>query len=104
MAICLNHYQNLKTTEVKDKIKYSIYADKNGQLIQAIGIGFQTPNTVKSYIVNKAQLGKAADVSPVPTVLVVDKKRKILFEYISPNYKKRISSGMFLAVLKSLSK
>jgi hypothetical protein len=35
-------------------------------------------------------------------VLVLDKTGLILFEYISPNYQKRMSGRMLLAVLKSI--
>ncbi|MEP6647087.1 MAG: peroxiredoxin-like family protein [Saprospiraceae bacterium] len=104
VAISPEDYQNLKTTEEKDSIKYSLYSDKDGKFIQDIGIAFQTPTRVKDYITTSGQKGKTADVLPVPTVMIVDKGGKILFEYINPNYKERISSDMIMAVLKTLVK
>lgn len=102
VAISPDDFQNLKNTEEKDSIKYSLFSDKDGKFIQDIGIAFQTPTMVKGYIATKGQKGKTSDVIPVPTVLIVDKEGKILFEYINPNYKERLPSEMLLAVLKTL--
>ena len=104
VAISPDNYQNLKNTEEKNSIKYSLYSDTNGKFIQEIGIVFQTPTMMKGYIAIKGQKGKISDVIPVPTIMVVNKEGKILFEYINPNYKERISSEMLLAVLKILKK
>lgn len=102
VAISPDDFQNLKNTEEKDSIKYSLFSDKEGEFIKDIGIAFETPTMVKGYIATKGQKGNTSDVIPVPTVLVVDKEGKILFEYINPNYKERLSSEMLLAVLKTI--
>jgi len=57
---------------------------------------------MKGYIATKDQKGKTAEVMPAPTVMIVDQKGKILFEYINPNYKERLSEEMLIAVLKVL--
>jgi peroxiredoxin len=102
VAISPDDYQNLKSTEEKDKINYQLYADKDGTFIQEIGIAFQTPLMVKGYIATKGQKGKTSEVLPVPTVMIVNTNGEILFEYINPNYKQRISGDMLLAVLKTI--
>lgn len=102
VAISPDDVKNLKPTIEKDSIKYKLYSDSDGNLIKKIGIAYKTPVMVKGYIAGKTQ-GKISEVLPVPTVMVIDTKGEILFEYINPNYKKRISSGMLLAVLKSLN-
>lgn len=100
VAISPDDYQNLKNTEEKDTINYQLYTDQDGKLIQEIGIAFKTSLTVKGYIATKNQKGKTSEVLPVPTVMIVNTKGEILFEYINPNYKQRISGDMLLAVLK----
>ena len=45
-----------------------------------------------------------SDLLPVPTVMIVNQKGVIQFEYINPNYKERLSSEMLLEVLKTLKK
>ncbi len=104
VAISPDDYQNLKNTEEKDSIKYTLLSDKEGAFISEIGIAFKTPTMMKGYIAAKGQIGKTAEVIPVPTVMIVDQKGKILFEYINPNYKVRLSGAMLLAVLKTLPK
>lgn len=102
IAISPDDFQNLKATEDNDNIRYQLYSDPNGNFIQDIGIAFQTPKMLKDFISSKEQKGKISEVMPVPTVMVLDKDGNILFEYINPNYKQRISSEMLLAVLKVL--
>lgn len=102
IAISPDDFRNLKNTEDKNGIHYNLYSDPNGKLIQDIGIAFSTPTLVKGYIATKGMKGKASEILPVPTVMIVDKKGKTLFEYINPNYKERISGEMLLAVLKTI--
>jgi peroxiredoxin len=102
VAISPDDYRNLKNTEEKDKIKYQVLSDKDGAFIKQIGIAFQTPSAIKGYVESKGQKGETASVLPVPTVLVINKKGEILFEYINPNYKQRINGDMLLAVLKTI--
>jgi peroxiredoxin len=101
IAISPDDYRNLKPSEEKNNTNYKLFSDVDGTLIKKIGIGFTpSPGTI-SYITKKT-IGKTTEVLPVPTVLVLDTKGEILFEYISPNYKQRISPELLLAVLKNL--
>lgn len=102
VAISPDHYSNLKDTGAKNKLNYTLLSDPNGNLIKKTGIAFGTPLIIKGYAVAKGQKGAVSSVMPVPTVMVINKEQEILFEYINPNYKKRIESKMLLAVLKSL--
>ena len=102
VAISPDDYRNLKPTIQKDNINYTLLSDPNGNFIQDIGIAFKTPDTMKSFIATKGQKGETSGALPVPTVMVVDQKGEIKFEYINPNYKVRISGEMLLAVLKTI--
>ena len=77
-------------------------SDPNGEFIQQIGIAFKTSSSLKEYITGKGQKGETSSVMPAPTVMIVDKKGVIKFEYINPNYKERISGETLLSVLKTL--
>jgi len=57
---------------------------------------------LKGFIATKGQKGEPSEIMPVPTVMIVNEKGKILFEYLNPNYKERISGEMLLAVLKTI--
>ncbi len=101
IAVSPDDYRNLKPTIQEDNVKYKVYSDPNGEFIQQVGIAFTaSPNTME-YISNKT-IGKTTEILPVPTVLVLNTKGEILFEYISPNYKQRISPELLLAVLENL--
>ena len=70
---------------VEDKLNYTLYSDSNFDLIKAMGLAF---------------LDGDSDLNPVPALFVVETDGTIVFEYISPNYKQRISSNLLLDVLK----
>lgn len=102
IAISPDNYHILSDTTKEDHLNYQLYSDVNAQLIQAIGIGFKTPEKSKKYIFNKTKY-EPTEILPVPTVMIVNKKGEILFEYINPNYKKRLSENMLLAVTEALN-
>jgi len=101
IAVSPDDYKNLKPSVEKNKTTYKLYSDADGSFIKNIGIGFTPSSGTTAYIAKKT-IGKTTDVLPVPTVLVLNKNGEILFEYISPNYKQRISPELLLAVLKNL--
>jgi len=101
IAISPDDYLNLQGTAEKAKTGYQLYSDAKGELLKVTGIAFQMPKDYKEYITSKNK-GYVAEVLPVPTLMVIDKKGIILFEYINPNYKQRISAKLLLAVLKNL--
>ena len=101
IAVSPDDYRNLKPSVEKNNMNYKLYSDADGSFIKNIGIGFTPSSGTTSYIAQKT-IGKTTEVLPVPTVMVLNKKGEILFEYISPNYKQRISPELLLAVLKNL--
>jgi hypothetical protein len=50
----------------------------------------------------KRTLGEVTELLPVPTLMIIDTEAEILFEYINPNYRKRISPELLMAILKAL--
>ena len=102
VAISPDDFKNLQATIENNNTKYKLLSDPNGEFIQQIGIAFKTSSSLKEYITGKGQKGETSSVMPAPTVMVVDKKGVIKFEYINPNYKERISGEMLLSVLKTL--
>jgi peroxiredoxin len=101
IAISPDNYKNLKPTIDADEVAYQLYADPGAKFIQEVGIGFETPEKAKPFIVERTSF-EASNVLPVPTVMIVDSSGTILFEYINPNYKVRLSSELLLASLKAL--
>ena len=102
VAISPDDFKNLQATIENNDTKYKLLSDPNGEFIQQIGIAVKTSSSLKEYITGKGQKGETSSVMPAPTVMIVDKKGVIKFEYINPNYKERISGEMLLSVLKTL--
>ncbi len=102
VAISPDAYTELRSTLEEPEISYPLYSDAEGQLIQKLGIAYKTPLKIKGYLATKKREGKTSEVMPVPSVLVVDQDGLILFEYINPDYKTRLSADVLLAVLSKL--
>ena len=103
VAISPDDYKNLQSTIENNSTKYKLLSDPNGKFIKEIGIAFKTSSSLKEYIIGKGQKGETSSVMPAPTVMIVDKKGVIKFEYINPNYKERIGGEMLLSVLRTIN-
>lgn len=101
VAISPDQEEKLEETAIKDEIKYQLFSDGSGELTKAAGIAFQAPERYGQRLLDWSD-GKNKGYLPVPSVFVLDTKGEILFEYINPNYKKRLSGELLLAVLKVL--
>ncbi|MTH17397.1 peroxiredoxin-like family protein [Flavobacterium sp. LC2016-01] len=101
IAISPDSPENLKITEEKDKVKYTLLSDSKGELIKAAGIAYQAPENYKT-VINVHSNGINTSLLPVPSVFVVNTEADILFEYISPDFKQRISAELLVSVLKNL--
>ncbi|MBF4517749.1 AhpC/TSA family protein [Flavobacterium sp. ANB] len=101
IAVSPDSPENLKITEEKDKVKYTLLSDSKGSLIKAVGIAYEAPENYKSVInVHSNEVNKS--FLPVPSVFVVNTESDILFEYVSPDFKQRITTELLVSVLKNL--
>lgn len=101
IAVSPDSPENLKVTEEEDKLKYTLVSDSKGELIKAMGIAFEAPENRKSVIYIKSN-GINTNFLPVPSVFVVNRESNILFEYVSPDYKRRLKTEILIPVLKNL--
>lgn len=101
IAVSPDSPENLKVTAEKDKLKYTLLSDSKGELIKAAGIAFEAPENYKTVInVHSNEVNKS--FLPVPSVFVVNTESDIIFEYISPDFKQRITTELLVSVLKNL--
>jgi peroxiredoxin len=101
VAVSPDSPQNLVNKENKEKLAYSLYSDADGSFMKALGVAFKAPDKYVQLLSTKSD-GQNEGMLPVPSLFVVDASGKILFEYINPDFKTRISSGLLLAVLKEI--
>ena len=103
IAISPDAPKSLKVTDDKEKLNYLLLSDSTGELSKAVGIAYQAPENYKSTI-TKGSEGVNSSFLPVPAVFILNVNGEIEFEYITPNFKKRISNDLLIAVAKSLNK
>jgi len=77
-------------------------SDGDGTLTKAMGIAFRAPDRYKEKLSDYSD-NQNQGFLPVPSLFVVETDGTILFEYISPNYKNRISANLLRSVLKQLN-
>ncbi len=102
IAISPDSPGKLRTTAEKEKLKYTLYSDASGDLMMAMGIAFKAPDRYEKRLANYSD-AQNPGILPVPSLFVVETDGTILFEYINPDYKQRISAEMLISVLKNLS-
>ena len=93
--------EELRKFSGKNKLNYTLFSDSDGRLAKAMGIAFKAPDNYRNRLI-KSSGGTNEGFLPVPSVFVLDKKGEIVFEYIAPNFKERISTELLKSVLGSL--
>lgn len=101
IAISPDAPKNLKVTEEKDKVNYLLLSDSDGKLAKSVGIAFKAPLLYKP-ILSKGSDGVNNKFIPVPSVFILNVDGEIEFEFISPDYKHRISNDLLVAAAKAL--
>jgi len=103
IAIAPDSPAKLKEAMQKAEIDYDLYSDASGELITAMGLAFRAPER-KQQQLNNYSNGQNPGLLPVPALYVVGTDGTILFAYVSPDYKHRISADLLLDVLKDLDR
>ena len=101
IAISPENFQNIPDVVKKDKVAYTLLSDDGGKLIQKTGIAFKMPDNYQTMLADKVK-GGLTPLLPVASVFLLNKSGEIIFEYINPDYKHRLSGEMLLAVLKTV--
>lgn len=89
----------LKPSMDKLEISYTLLSDTRGQLMKEIGIAFKAPPSDDKFLAD-SQENNGGFFLPVPSLFIVSEKGEILFEYINPNFKNRISGYLLLAAAR----
>jgi len=101
LAISPDSPENIKITGAEKDINYQLLSDADGTLIKSMGITFEAPERYSKRLFSKSD-GLNDGFLPVPSVFIADQSGKIVFEYINPDYKTRLSGDLLMAVLENL--
>lgn len=99
IAISPDSVKSLQETKSKDKVNYTLLSDSESVFSKAFGIAFEAPKNYEKYL-SKGSDNVNSSIIPVPSVFILDKEGTILFEYIAPDYKHRLSNELLMAVAK----
>jgi peroxiredoxin len=102
IAISPDSPESLQASVSKNNLNYVLLSDNQTQASRAFGVAFQAPERYAEML-GKASGEQNRNTLPVPAVFVVNASGEILFEYINPDYKKRLKGSLLLAVLKALN-
>lgn len=99
IAISPDSSKSLQETKSKDEVNYTLISDSKNNFSKAFGIAFEAPKNYEKYLL-KGSDNVNSSIIPVPSVFILDKEGTILFEYIAPDYKHRLSNELLMAVAK----
>lgn len=100
LAVSPENFENIEKTTNDNSINYTILSDPEGQFIQQMGLAFKPNSKTITYMQAKTK-GTLVEVLPVPAIMILNKDAEIVFEYINPTYKKRMSEELLLNILKT---
>ena len=95
-------------TELTSKSDYalSLYSDAKMEAARALGVAFQvdekTDKALKGYGIDLvAASGEEHRWLPVPAVFIVGADRVVTFQYVDPNYSRRIDPSVLIAAARA---
>jgi peroxiredoxin len=102
IAISPDSPESLQASVSKNKLNYILLSDNHTEASNGFGLAFKAPERYAEML-GKASGEQNRTTLPVPAVFIVNSAGEILFEYISPDYKKRLKGSLLLGVLKELN-
>jgi peroxiredoxin len=103
LAISPDKPEDLQASVDKLQLGYTLLSDSKTEAAQQFGLAFQAPGNYTSLLA-KASANQNPGLLPVPAVYIVDTKGVVLFSYVAPNFKQRLSGAVLLAVAEALAK
>lgn len=109
VAISADRYEKLKESIQNKNIKYMLLSDSSMKAAQGFRIAFHVDDaTVEKYkkfgLDIEEASGEKHHILPVPAVFVVKTDGTIVFSYVNPDYKVRVSTEVLLEVAKATLK
>lgn len=102
IAISTDSPENLNKSISKHQLGYTLLSDADLNISKQFGLAYQAPKGYAQTIMSGSG-GKNVDkLLPVPSVFILDQKGAIQFEYINPDFTKRISPKLLQAVTEAL--
>jgi len=106
LAISPETPAQLQQQKLQTKFSVKLLADPDLETISGFGIGFYVPEAQRTKYKSKWDIDLTSDktsgtaVLPAPAVFILDTKGKVLFSYVNPDIKTRISPELLYQAAK----
>ncbi|MDY6975748.1 MAG: peroxiredoxin-like family protein [Pseudomonadota bacterium] len=108
LAISPESPARLQEQKLETEFLVTLLSDDKLDTIREFGVGFyvdtMTDLKYKTYNIDLTKDESGKSVLPAPAIFMLDKKGKVLFSYVNPDYKVRPSAELVLSVAKALKK
>ncbi|MHC6646207.1 peroxiredoxin-like family protein [Alteromonas sp. HB246098] len=108
LAISPESPARLQEQKLETKFLVTLLSDDKLDTVREFGVGFyvdtMTELKYKTYGIDLTKDESGKSVLPAPAIFMLDKKGKVLFSYVNPDYKVRPSAELVLSVAKALKK
>ncbi len=108
MAISPDLPEKLMEVVNERSLDFTLYSDSKAELIEDFGLAFHLDDATVSLYLNEYKIdiekssGQTHHNLPVPAVYLVDKNKKVAFNYVNPDYKVRLDHNVLLEEVKSI--
>ena len=102
IAVSTDSPKNLSKSMTKEKLTYTLLSDGDLEVSKKFGIAFKSPANYDSFLPEASGFKNVDKLLPVPSVFILNTTGEIIFEYINPNFKQRISSALLKAAAQAL--
>ena len=106
LAISPETPDQLQAQKLQTKFAVQLLADPELEAISGFGIGFYVPHEKRTTYKSKWDINLTSDkvsgkaVLPAPAVFILDTNAKVLFSYVNPDFKTRISPELLYQAAK----
>jgi peroxiredoxin len=106
LAISPETPTQLQEQKLQTKFTVQLLADPDLEAISGFGIGFYVPDEKRTTYKSKWDINLTSDkisgkaVLPAPAVFILDTNGKVLFSYVNPDFKTRISPELLYQAAK----
>ena len=107
IAVSPDQPEKLRESTEKHDLRYTLLSDSGMEAAGACGLAYRMDDAmVEAYAEHGIDLvgasGETHHQLPVPAAFLVDDGGMIVFSYVNPNHKIRVSSALVLAAAKDL--
>src|SRR5690606_10518982 len=102
IAISTDSPENLRKTMDKEKLGYTLLSDADLKASKDFGIAFKSPTSYDKFLPGTSMGTNVDKLLPVPSVFILNRNGRILFEYINPDITQRLSAPLLKAAATAL--